>query len=403
MENRFLDPRPLICKNDYDVIVVGGGVAGIAAAVSAAREGAKVLLMEKSIVLGGLATAGLIAWYEPLCDGCGKKMISGVAEELIRLAVTYGYDSLNPVWRDGKNEEHLPVRYSTYFSPMILAAALDRYISDNGVEVILDCMATWPVMENGRCAGIVAETKEGRVLYGTALAIDATGDASLFAQAGLPTENGENYMTYVAHGYNSDCFRSYLADGEHNMVRARRWLSYGSDLYGNGHPEGMEKVAGVTAEEITRFVLTGREMLYNDIVKGERNERDVSAIPFMPQFRTIRKICGAFDFCAEDGVRYEDSIGSCGDFRPFGKGRHYHIPYRSLYSADCPNLLAAGRIISADREGWEVSRVIPTCALTGQAAGTAAALALKNGCDARSVDRALLQEVLRGHGVLFED
>ena len=77
-----IDP---IHKGKYDVIVVGGGIAGIAAAVSASREGANTLLIEKSINLGGLATGGLISWYEPLCDGEGNQMIYGIAEELIKL------------------------------------------------------------------------------------------------------------------------------------------------------------------------------------------------------------------------------------------------------------------------------------------------------------------------------
>ena len=81
----FTDNRPIIEKQPYDVVVVGGGIGGIAAAVAAAREGAKTILLEKQINLGGLGTVGLISWYEPLCDGKGKKMIAGIGEELIKL------------------------------------------------------------------------------------------------------------------------------------------------------------------------------------------------------------------------------------------------------------------------------------------------------------------------------
>ena len=89
----FDDKRELIKKDDYDVIVVGGGIAGIAAAVAASRTGAKTLLMEKQVNLGGLATVGLISWYEPLCDGKGKQLIFGIGEELIKLSVKYGFDN----------------------------------------------------------------------------------------------------------------------------------------------------------------------------------------------------------------------------------------------------------------------------------------------------------------------
>ena len=91
----FDDKRQVIEKESYDVVVVGGGIAGIAAAVSSARCGAKTLLIEKQINLGGLATVGLISWYEPLCDGKGKQMIYGIGEELIKLSIKYGFDNLH--------------------------------------------------------------------------------------------------------------------------------------------------------------------------------------------------------------------------------------------------------------------------------------------------------------------
>ena len=88
------DKRSIACKGLYDVIVAGGGIAGAAAALAAAREGVKVLLIEKSVMLGGLATIGLISWYEPLCNQQGKKIIGGISEELLRLAIKYGPDDL---------------------------------------------------------------------------------------------------------------------------------------------------------------------------------------------------------------------------------------------------------------------------------------------------------------------
>ena len=87
--------------DEYDVIVVGGGVAGVSAALSAARNGAKVLLIEKTTVLGGLATAGLVILYFPLDDGCGHKVIGGVSEELLHASIKYGYDNLPAAWKDG--------------------------------------------------------------------------------------------------------------------------------------------------------------------------------------------------------------------------------------------------------------------------------------------------------------
>ncbi len=396
------DTRALIEKRGYDVIVVGGGIAGIAAAVSASRSGAKTLLMEKSILLGGLATAGLISWYEPLCDHQGTKMIGGIAEELIRLSIAYGFDTLPEGWRDGENTHKKPGRYATFFSPTVFALALDTYLEENGVDLILDCMAVFPVMKGSRCSGIAAETKEGRVYYPGKAFIDATGDASLFAQAGLPTVNGQNYLYYLAHGYTDDNICQYANSESKSLEMLRKWRKVGGDFYGNGHPEGMPRLAGVTSEEITEFVLTGRKMLFEEIKGQPKESRDLSMVPSMPQFRTIRHIVGEYNFVAVDGEGFADSIGSCGDFRAgVGAGKHYHVPYRSLYNASCDNMIAAGRNISASGDGWEVTRVIPVCALTGQAAGIAAAQVAQEGSTFAALNVSQLQESLKHAGVLF--
>lgn len=117
-------------------------------------------------------------------------------------------------------------------------------------------------------------------------------------------------------------------------------------------------------------------------------------LPFMPQFRTIRRIIGKTDFNAIDGLEFENSIGNCGDFRPNGVGKHYQIPFSSLYNENFPNLLAAGRIISAPQgDGWEVARVIPTCALTGEAAGKAAALSAKESLSFEDINTSYMDKI----------
>jgi hypothetical protein len=392
----IIDTREIIIKENYDVIVIGGGIAGVSAAVSAAREGVKTLIMEKGIMFGGLATAGLISWYEPLCDSNGKKMIGGIAEELIQLSVKYGFDNLPDVWKNGENTEQTNKRYATHFSPTIFAMALDGYLSENGVDIILDCLATFPVMNGSKCEGIVAETKEGRVFYGAKTVIDATGDADIFAKAGAPTVNGENYLSFVAHGINDGAIDKY--NESKDMFMLRKWFWAGSDLFGKGQPEGMEMLSGLTAEDITSFVLTGRKMLFDRIKDQDRKLRDVTMLPSMPQFRKIRRIVGEYEFIAIDGETFENSIGSCGDFRPNGKGKHYQVPFTSLYNKDYENLIAAGRIISASGEGWEVTRVIPVCALTGQAAGIAAAM---NNNGIHNINYNELAEKLKNSKVIF--
>lgn len=365
-------------KGKFDVIVVGGGIAGICAAVSASRCGAKTLLIEKLVNLGGLATTGLISWYEPLCDGKGEQMVFGMAEELIKLSVKYCFDNLPEKWGGKGNDPH-KTRYATRFSPTVFSLALDEYVMENGVSLRFDTLATYPVMDKNRCTGVICETVGGRELFECGVVIDASGSATVMHRAGVPTEDGENYMSYVAHGYDVDEAKEFIEDGD--TCKMRKWISAGSDLFGNGQPDGMKMVSGVTAEDVTDFIITGKKRMFAKMKSKGRNDFDLMTLPYMPQFRKIRRIVGKTDFCAEDGKTFSDSIGNSGDFRPMGIGNHYQIPMGALYNEDFPNMIAAGRIISTpNHDGWEVARVIPTCALTGEAAGKMAALCVKHNC-----------------------
>ena len=390
------DKRPIKVLSSYDVVVVGGGIAGISAAVSAAREGAKTLILEKGIVFGGLATVGLINWYEPLCDGCGQKMIGGIAEELIRLSIKYSFQDLPNAW-EGTDSSREDGRYSTHFSPTIFSMALDEYLRSNNVEILLDCLVTQPIMENGRCRGVLVEAKEGRLFFPAKVVVDATGDASVFAAAGAETVNGKNYQAYYSHMYDRGTISSYQDTG--NIGKMRKWVVAGVNLFMEEVTE-KQSYSGTSAKEITDFVLDGRRRFFEKIKDQDPNSRDVATMPFMPQFRTIRRIVGEEDFCAEDGKKFDTSIGSCGDFRRPHIGKHYHVPFKAQYNSKFPNLIAAGRIISSpEGDGWEVARVIPVCALTGQAAGIAAAMTLDG--NIQDVDIEKLQKKLADSGVLF--
>jgi len=391
-------PQPKTMPS-YDVIVVGGGVAGIAAAVAASRNGAKTLLMEKSVLLGGLATLGLISWYEPLCDGTGKQMISGIPEELIRLSARESFDDL-PVERGGTERFARPndVRYATHFSPTVFALLLTEYLEENGVDLLLDTLATYPETEQGICKGILVETVEGSLYYPAKFIVDATGSATVCHRAGVPTELGENYLTYVAHCLNREGGEK-AAEG--NFCKARKWIMAGSTLSGKGHPEGEGMFTCQTADDVTDFVVRGGKLMLERIRPSGKEDRDLMTLPGMPNYRKIRRIIGEYEFDgSEEEVRFNNAVGSMGDFRK--RGKHYQLPYTTLYNKNFPNLFAAGRIISATGEGWEITRVIPVAALSGQAAGTAAALCVKTGTDANTLDVKKLQTTLKEAGVLFE-
>lgn len=379
-------------REDFDVVVVGGGIAGICAAVSAARMGVSVLLLEKSINLGGLATSGLISWYEPLCDGKGQQLMHGIAEELIRFAAKCGFDNLPKKWGGSEENKKRNERFSTYFSPTLFSAALDSFVLESGARIRFDTLATYTVMEEGICKGVVVESTNGCEFFGASVVIDATGDASVLHRAGAKTVEGHNYMSYIAHMFTRETAEKLASDGD--VCAFRQWVNAGSDMLGNGQPEGMKRITGTDADEVTEFVITGKKRLLAKFSECDKNRFDVMTIPQMPQLRTIRRLVGNQDFCAVDGETFPDAIGNCGDFRPKGIGNHYQIPLGALWNTKFPNMLAAGRIISApEGDGWEVARVIPVCALTGEAAGKAAAVCVKKNKTLCQLDEKDVQEI----------
>ena len=144
---------------EYDVIVAGGGVAGVAAAVSAGRMGKSTLLIEKTIGLGGLATGGLINLFVPMCNGRGVQIIKGMAEELLQLSVKYGYDTIPEAWKNGEPGNGEKTRYISKFSAPIFTMALTAFIKEEGVDILFDTLITAPVMEGNVCKGLIVENK----------------------------------------------------------------------------------------------------------------------------------------------------------------------------------------------------------------------------------------------------
>jgi hypothetical protein len=385
-------------KDHYDVIVAGGGIAGIAAAVSAARLGSRVLIIEKSAILGGLATLGLISWYEPLCDGEGHMMIYGIAEELLRLSIKYGYGNLPKEWEHGQPESSPAApRYATFFSPNIFALALDRYLEENGVDVRFDMMAACPIMDGGHCNGIITESKHGREFFGASMIVDASGDADIMVRANVPcVVHGGNYLTALVMRSDLNHYQSALE--KKDILKGRSWYNAGSDLFGTGHPKEMHLFSGITNEEITEYLLRSRKLVFDSIKDEDRKSRDIITLPGMAQLRKTRRIDGDYVLQETDMFQhFDDSIGSIGDFAY--RGQRFEIPYRCLYRSGFDNLLAAGRIISADGRGEEVVRVIPVAAMTGEAAGAAAHLAVKHNTSVARLSVEALQSTLAAQKV----
>ena len=385
-------------KSGYDIIVVGGGIAGIAAAVSAARLSKSVLLIEKQINLGGLATVGLINWFEPLCDGEGTRLIGGMAKELIDLAISCGYDNLHEKWGGTSGNEIRYDRFASAYSPTFFSLALDGFVKQNGVQLLLDTYATYPVADGRVCKGVITENADGRSFYPAKAVVDCTGDASIFHRIGAPTKDVENFFTYVVHATDLESVKEY--EKSEDMTKLRRWKSVGGDCFGNGHPKELNLLKGTTSKQINEYLSLAKAAILQKYTDTDKNNREILSIPTMPQLRVIRRIEGEYLFTGdEDGKTVVDSIGTVGDFRY--KGKRFEVPYRCLYNRQYPNLLTAGRTVSAQGDGMEVLRVIPCCAVTGQAAGIAASLAVDTGRSVADVDISVLQAHIKAQGGLL--
>jgi hypothetical protein len=381
----------------YDVIVVGGGIAGVGAALAARRNGCRVLLIEKSIMLGGLATLGFIAIYLPLCDGRGKKVTGGIAEELLHLSIKYGYNDLSPEWKDGAGVGAAK-RYTSIFSPPEFIYALDELMAAEGIDVLFDTVFCKPVMKGNRCQAVIIENKSGRIAYAAKVFIDSSGDADLFFRAGAKCIEEKNYLAYWFYKTNINMMQTAVDSGNVKDGISLEWR--GSFRQDGSYTLGEKGYRGTNAKDVTRFVLDGRKILRQEIEKNRKENGSLIALPGMAQYRRTRRIKGLFLLKETDALKhFDDSIGCTGHW--LKSGIVYEIPYRSLVTRNFLNILAAGRNISASGDAWEATRVIPPAVLTGQAAGTAAVLSIKKKCPVAEVSVTHLQKHLRESGVIL--
>ncbi len=392
------------CRGHYDIIVAGGGVAGVAAAVSAKRLGKNVLLIEKSTIFGGLATLGLINFIVPMCNGRGTQIIFGMAEELLRLSIKYGFDTIPEPWQNGEPEDKTTrSRYVTKFSAEIFALTLTELLVNAGVSILFDSVVSRPVMTGGHCNGLVVENKSGREYYSADVVIDTTGDADVLCRAGVPTIQGRNFFTYSGRQVTLEGCRKALESGKiHYAISGVG--GGGASLYGQNHPDGMPTFTGTSSDDVTRY-LTQNQLLMLDKIKGhDRFSRDVITLPGMAQYRTTRCIDGDYVLKEEDVYRhFDDSVGAICDFDR--RDYLFEIPYRTMVRRGFDNLITAGRSVAGDKYAWDVLRVIPPAIISGQAAGAAACQALDTGTPIGEIEIGSLQKTLADAKVMihFDD
>ncbi len=385
-----------LANHNYDIAVCGGGFAGISAALAAAREGKKVILFEKEYMLGGLGTAGLVTIYLPLCDGMGHQVSFGIAEELFRLSIKYGAEAKYPEnWLDGvgtrtENDKRFQVRYNA----QVFAILAEQLLSGSGVDIMYGSYVIGADVFDGKISSLSVVNKSGITDYYVKSVVDATGDADIAEFAGAPTDTYKPGNIIAAWYY-------FTEGGKYDLK-----------ILGNSHvqknlPEDDElrqlfdrRFGGIEASEISEMVRASHKLVLNNWL--ERREKDessvISTIATIPQVRMTRRIVGEYTMAYDEMHKhFDDSIGMVSDWRK--RGPIFEVPFRTLYSAKVKNLITAGRCTSVTDELWDVMRVIPCCAVTGQAAGVAAAMT----DDFTSLDISKLQDKLEKNGVILHE
>lgn len=381
----------------YDVIVCGGGFGGISAALAAAREGKKTLLLERLFMLGGLGTAGIVTIYLPLCDGLGRQVSFGIAEELLKLSIIDGAEDRYPAnWLDGvgTRTEQDP-RYEVQYNAQLFAIHAERLLRENGVDILYGTTVVAADVQEGKICHLVTENKTGRQAYAVSAVVDATGDCDMAKLSGAPTANFAQGNVLAAWYYAAGQSGYHL-----HMVG---WADIPDDEKTEENRVSLlmnRRFAGLDAKEVSDFMQLSHQSTYNHFL-GERR-KDATMLPVtmatMPQLRMTRRIQGEYTLAKEEMHRYfEDSIGMIGDWTK--RGPVYEVPFRTLYSACVKNLITAGRCTSVTDSMWNVMRVIPCCAVTGQAAGTAAAMT----DDFSTLNVAMLQKRLQAAGVVLHE
>lgn len=422
-----------------DVLVAGGGAAGLAAAIAAARAGARTMLVEHYGFLGGTMTAVTLGTL------CGAYLVNGKRHAEI-VAGIYA-DMVSRLHRRGAA---LPPRrwldnVSIPYDPVALRHEADRMAAAAGIEVLLHTTVVGVQSANGRITAVLVENKSGRGAILPAMVIDASGDGDLAARAGATFSVGDHGSTQFASamlrfgGVDTARFQTLPREGRQQRLAQAAADGYALPRTSAGlqiHPQQGIVHANVTrvrdangnspdlldARALTTAETEGRRQawLYEEVLRK-----------YMPGFEQARII----DIGTQIGIREtrlidcdhrleehelragavpDDSIACCAwpmeshgtsqstvwDWLP--PGTWYGIPYRCLTVKGFSNLLIAGRNLSASHAAQSSARVAATCMAMGEAAGSAAALALAAGCDSRRVDTEQLRQHLLAAGALLE-
>lgn len=383
--------------DECDVFVLGGGIAGISAALAAARQGKNVLLCEKSFILGGLATSGLVTLYLPLCDGLGNQVSFGIAEELLRLSVK-DWNNGQRGYKDWIQKENLPTekspRYEVDFNPHLFAIAAEQLLIESGVKILYGTMVVSAIKDEKKIQTVILENKSGRQGVNAKSFVDASGDCDLAYFSNTSTVNFKQGNVLAAWYY-------FLQNGEYYLNMLGFCDIPDKDKKPNNQVKQLinKRFFGLSADELSQMTVMSHKSMYNDMLRriSKNNECIPLTMPTIPQIRMTRRINGKYTLTNNDlGKHFDSSIGMVSNWKE--RGPVYEIPFEALFNDETQNLICAGRCISNDEYMWDIMRAIPCCAVTGEAAGTAAALSDNfNEIDIKALQNKLVENGVKLH------
>ncbi len=439
----YLEPQTVVpIYDECDVLVVGGGSAGHTAAIAAARAGCKnVILMERYGYCGGDVTGGYVLLV-PSLSFHEKTYVRGIQEEwFTRLKKIPGAVIGPDMELSGSTDPELIAKYAPVggatrgkyarvshgftVEPTQLKIEMDLMLNEHSdsIRVLYHSWGTKPIMEGNVCKGVIFESKEGRKAILAKVVIDATGDADICRQSGAPTSSaiddecrcGATALVYRIGGFSHRAYSDWCRT---NQEKAREMFTKVSKIYGfnaafiagtddnlswvnNWQPKrDCSKIADQTATELA-IRLNIRNVL--DVYKESAPEIFQNAFIYdiAPQLGTRgshriigEHVIGANDWAFpkehEDCIAWHCTVDTLNDNAPI------EIPYRAILPQKVENILAPGRHISADSVAIDNVNLIPQCVGTGQAAGVAAAVAVKDGTTVHGVDVKKVQDILAG-------
>lgn len=437
--------RKIEVIDEADVIVCGGGPAGVAAAISAAREEVSVILLERYGHLGGLATGGLVILLPHLSDGSSECQIRGIVEEVVhRLDKKEG--ALHPRWEDlGKDERELlkkwrnyfstvvedKIRMSVYFDPEMLKCVFNEMLMESKVKVYLHSWIAGVVGEDSEIKAIIIESKEGRKGIKGRVVIDATGDGDIFYWTGEDYATFDPYSTKVRSSHVALVFRL----GNVNVVKFNSFREECADEY----KRLLEELEGRVGFRMLPLLAWRDDVVWvnnwlpginplkiEDLTKAEMKLREAMLIAYkvfkekLPGFEE----CYIMDTAPQLGVRGTrrlkgQHVLSKGDllegkvppdpvavFPPINhnasdKHPNVYLPLRCLLPRKTKNLIVAGRCFSSDEFANDLYNLIPHCMAMGQAAGIIAAVSIKNAASPINIDYQEVRSTLAKQGVFL--